>query len=89
MISIPENVAVPLPDLAEEMRMAFSTSGLMARSKDFEYRPQQQDLAVAVAEAMVSSSCLLAEAGTVTSREVTLLNNDGATDLILSTWRPH
>ena len=32
---------------------------------------------------------MLAEAGTVTSREVTLLNNDGATDLILSTWRPH
>ena len=32
---------------------------------------------------------MLAEAGTVTSREVTLLNNDGSTDLILSTWRPH
>ena len=61
MISIPENVAVPLPDLAEEMRMAFSTSGLMARSKDFEYRPQQQDLAVAVAEAMVGSTSRLTD----------------------------
>ena len=73
MISIPENVAVPLPDLAEEMRMAFSTSGLMARSKDFEYRPQQQDLAVAVAEAMVGSTSLLAEAGTGVGKSLAYL----------------
>jgi len=39
-------------------------------------------------EGLSTLLALLAEAGTVTSRELTLVNNDGSTELLLSTWRP-
>lgn len=71
MIAVTEGLAVP--GLAEEMRMAFSPQGVLAKSKDFEYRPQQQDLAVAVAEAMVGATSLLAEAGTGVGKSLAYL----------------
>ena len=71
MISVSEGVAVP--GLAEEMQLAFSADGVMAKSKDFEYRPQQQTLAVAVAEAFVGHSALIAEAGTGVGKSLAYL----------------
>ena len=40
------------PSLAERMHEAFSESGKLAESKDFEYRPQQQRMAMLVADAL-------------------------------------
>jgi len=71
MIAVSEGVAGP--GLAEEMHAAFSLGGLLSKSKDFEYRPQQQQLAVAVAEALVGSSALLAEAGTGVGKSLAYL----------------
>lgn len=71
MISVTEGQSVP--GLVEEMQQAFSTDGLMARSKDFEYRPQQQQLAVGVAEALIGRSSLLAEAGTGVGKSLAYL----------------
>ncbi len=62
-----------MPSLAEEMRQAFSPSGTLSKSKNFEYRPQQQQLAVAVAEAMSSKQALLAEAGTGVGKSLAYL----------------
>lgn len=71
MISVTEGLAVP--GLVEEMQQAFSPEGLLGRSKDFEYRPQQQQLAVAVAEALVQRSCVIAEAGTGVGKSLAYL----------------
>ena len=35
--------------LVEEVREVFSRSGVLSKSKDFEYRPQQEEMAGAVA----------------------------------------
>ena len=71
MIGVTDGLAVP--GLVEEMQHAFSTDGLLARSKDFEYRPQQQQLAVAVAEALLGRHSLLAEAGTGVGKSLAYL----------------
>ena len=72
MISVLEGQ--PLPDaFAAEIASAFGEGGLMSRSRDFEYRPQQQELAVAVAEALVKSSPLIAEAGTGVGKSLAYL----------------
>ena len=42
----------PVPGFCDAVREAFSTKGILAKSRDFEFRPQQQELAVAVAEAL-------------------------------------
>ena len=71
MISVTDGLAVP--GLVEEMQQAFSPEGMLGRSKDFEYRPQQQQLAVAVAEALVYRGSLLAEAGTGVGKSLAYL----------------
>ncbi len=64
----------PLPDaFAAEMMAAFAAGGIMARSKDFEYRPQQQELAVAVAVALAAKRSLVAEAGTGVGKSLAYL----------------
>lgn len=52
---------------------AFSPVGLLAKSKDFEFRPQQQELAVAVAEALENGEPLVAEAGTGVGKSLAYL----------------
>lgn len=42
----------------------FSETGIFSAAKNFEYRPQQQQMAVAVASALTDGTHLLAEAGT-------------------------
>jgi ATP-dependent DNA helicase DinG len=64
----------PLPDsFVEEIGLAFSHGGALARSKDFEFRAEQQQLAVAVAEALAGKHCLVAEAGTGVGKSLAYL----------------
>lgn len=51
-------------DLVEEVSSIFSPSGLLSRASNFEYRPQQQEMAVAVARALTERDNLIVEAGT-------------------------
>jgi ATP-dependent DNA helicase DinG len=50
--------------LVAEVEGIFSPNGLLSRSRNFEYRKQQQDMAVAVAKALEGKEHLLVEAGT-------------------------
>lgn len=64
----------PLPDtFVEEIGLAFSHGGVLAKSKDFEFRAEQQQLAVAVAEALFTKRCLVAEAGTGVGKSLAYL----------------
>lgn len=71
MISLTDGQA--MPGFSDAVHDAFSATGLLAKSPDFEFRPQQQELAVAVAEALVSSSPLVAEAGTGVGKSLAYL----------------
>ena len=51
----------------------FSPQGLLARARNFEYRPQQQQMARAVAEALVRHEHLLVEAGTGVGKSLAYL----------------
>ena len=53
-----------VPDLVAQVEQIFSPSGVFSKSRNFEYRPQQQEMAVAVARALVKGEHLLVEAGT-------------------------
>ncbi len=65
MISPADNVAgTDAPDLVAQVGEIFSPTGPFSKSRNFEYRPQQQEMAVAVARALVTGEHLLAEAGT-------------------------
>lgn len=63
----------PMPGFSDAIREAFSPQGVLAKSSDFEFRPQQQELAVAVAEALVGARPLVAEAGTGVGKSLAYL----------------
>ncbi len=63
----------PIPGFSDAVRDAFSRKGVLAKSRDFEYRPQQQELAVAVAEALIGANPLVAEAGTGVGKSLAYL----------------
>jgi len=63
----------PVPGFRDAVREAFSRHGILAKSRDFEYRAQQQELAVAVAEALLESRPLVAEAGTGVGKSLAYL----------------
>ncbi len=63
----------PIPGFSDAVREAFSRKGVLAKSRDFEYRPQQQELAVAVAEALIGANPLVAEAGTGVGKSLAYL----------------
>lgn len=71
MISLSEGQ--PIPGFCDSVAEAFSSKGLLAKSRDFEFRPQQQELAVAVAEALVNAQPLVAEAGTGVGKSLAYL----------------
>lgn len=71
MIAITEGQ--PMPGFCDAVRDAFSPKGILAKSRDFEYRPQQQELAVAVAEALTTAMPLVAEAGTGVGKSLAYL----------------
>jgi len=52
------------PDLVAQVEEIFSATGIFSKAKNFEYRPEQQQMAVAVARALVGREHLLVEAGT-------------------------
>lgn len=60
-------------DLAAQVREFFSPSGLLSRAKCFEYRPQQQAMAVAVAQALENREHLAVEAGTGVGKSLAYL----------------
>jgi len=65
MISIIEaQPAATGPDLVAQVEEIFSPTGVLSRAKNFEYRPQQQQMAVAVARALQHGEHLAVEAGT-------------------------
>ena len=59
--------------LSERMLSFFGNDGALSISKDFEYRPQQQEMAVAVARALEQSSPLVVEAGTGVGKSLAYL----------------
>ncbi|MCD8533763.1 MAG: DEAD/DEAH box helicase [Verrucomicrobia bacterium] len=60
-------------DLIENVRHFFSPTGPLSRFKVFEYRPQQQSMAVKVAEALVARRNLVVEAGTGVGKSLAYL----------------
>ncbi|MEI9894893.1 MAG: DEAD/DEAH box helicase [Chthoniobacter sp.] len=55
------------------MREIFSETGLLAKAKNFEYRPEQQEMAVAVATALSEQRHLVVEAGTGVGKSLAYL----------------
>ena len=51
-------------DLVAQVEAIFSPNGLLSGAKNFEFRPQQQEMAVAVARALQNREHLAVEAGT-------------------------
>ena len=60
-------------DFIEEVRSLFSKEGLLSRAKNFEYRPEQQQMAVAVARALEEERHLVVEAGTGVGKSIAYL----------------
>ena len=60
-------------DLAAQVAEIFSPSGLLSRASNFEYRPQQQEMAVAVARALEGTEHLCVEAGTGVGKSLAYL----------------
>ncbi len=71
MISLdPDSAASSFP---ERVREIFSESGLLAKAKNFEYRAEQQEMAVAVATALAEERHLVVEAGTGVGKSLAYL----------------
>jgi ATP-dependent DNA helicase DinG len=68
-----ENGSTGSKDLVKEMEEMFSANGHLSSSPDFEYRPQQQQMAMAVAEALEDTHVLCAEAGTGVGKSLAYL----------------
>jgi len=74
MISaIESQPAGPGPDLVQQTAEIFSPTGILSRSKNFEFRPQQQEMAVAVARALANGEHLAVEAGTGVGKSLAYL----------------
>jgi ATP-dependent DNA helicase DinG len=51
-------------DFVEQVRAIFAEDGLLAKARNFEYRPEQQTMATAVAQALEEERHLVVEGGT-------------------------
>jgi ATP-dependent DNA helicase DinG len=60
-------------DLVLQVEEMFSPTGLLSRARNFEYRPQQQQMAVAVARALEKGEHLAVEAGTGVGKSLAYL----------------
>jgi ATP-dependent DNA helicase DinG len=60
-------------DFIDEVRALFSPDGRLSRAKNFEYRPQQQEMAVGVAQALEEERHLVVEAGTGVGKSIAYL----------------
>ena len=70
MIALRENIG---SDFVARVEHIFSTEGLLAKAKNFEYRPEQQQMAVAVARALEEERHLVVEAGTGVGKSLAYL----------------
>lgn len=60
-------------EFVERVRAIFSPSGLLAQAKNFEYRPEQQEMAAAVARVLEEERHLVIEAGTGVGKSLSYL----------------
>lgn len=60
-------------DLISQVETIFSPSGLLSKASNFEFRPQQQQMAVAVARALLKQDHLMVEAGTGVGKSLAYL----------------
>ena len=60
-------------DLVSRVEEIFSPSGILSKASNFEYRPQQQEMAVAVARALQNREHLAVEAGTGVGKSLAYL----------------
>jgi ATP-dependent DNA helicase DinG len=74
MISLAEPAsAAPQISLPDQVAAFFSPQGPLARASNFEFRPQQQEMAVAVARALSHGEHLVVEAGTGVGKSLAYL----------------
>ena len=59
--------------LVQQVADIFSPKGILSRSPNFEFRPQQQEMAVAVARALENGEHLAVEAGTGVGKSLAYL----------------
>ncbi len=60
-------------DFVERVRAIFAPDGLLAKARNFEYRPQQQEMAAAVARTLEEERHLVVEAGTGVGKSLAYL----------------
>ncbi len=60
-------------DFVERVRAIFAENGLLAQARNFEFRPQQQEMAVAIARALEEERHLAVEAGTGVGKSLAYL----------------
>ncbi len=60
-------------DLVKQVEAIFSPSGILSKAKNFEFRPQQQQMAVAVARALQNREHVAVEAGTGVGKSLAYL----------------
>jgi ATP-dependent DNA helicase DinG len=60
-------------DLVQQVAEIFSPTGLLSKASNFEFRPEQQQMAVAVARALESREHLVVEAGTGVGKSLAYL----------------
>ena len=60
-------------DLVKQVEEIFSPTGILSRAKNFEFRPQQQQMAMAVARALENREHLAVEAGTGVGKSLAYL----------------
>ena len=74
MISVIEpQPAGAATNLVKQVEEIFSPSGVLSRAKNFEFRPQQQEMAMAVARALQNREHLAVEAGTGVGKSLAYL----------------
>jgi len=72
MISLVE-IQPSAQDLVSQVAEIFSPTGILSRAKNFEFRPQQQQMAMAVAHALQTQEHLAVEAGTGVGKSLAYL----------------
>src|SRR2546426_10456928 len=68
----PQSAGAPL-DLVQQVEQIFSPTGILSKAKNFEFRPQQQQMAVAVARTLEKREHLAVEAGTGVGKSLAYL----------------
>ncbi len=70
MIALKDSLA---SDFVERVRAIFAEDGLLAKARNFEYRPEQQAMAAAVAQSLEEERHLVVEAGTGVGKSLAYL----------------